>query len=121
DAFARNFVLHGEAGAACAVWHDGALAVDLWGGHGDSAATRAWQSDTLVCSMSVSKAVTALACAALLGRAGGLDLAAPVARYWPEFAAGGKSAIECGWCLDHRAGLPWLTSDLPPDAYADWA
>ena len=119
EAFARNFTAHGETGAACAVWHDGALAVDLWGGHADSARTRPWQADTLVCCMSVSKAVTALACAALLGREGGLDLHAPVVRYWPEFAAGGKSVVESGWCLDHRAGLPWLRADLPPDAYAD--
>jgi CubicO group peptidase (beta-lactamase class C family) len=81
DAFARNFTAHGEVGAACAVWHDGALAVDLWGGYADSARTQPWQAGTLVCCMSVSKAVTALACAALLGRAGGLDLAAPVTRY----------------------------------------
>lgn len=38
DAFVRNFAVHGEAGAAVAVWHDGALAVDLWGGYADSAA-----------------------------------------------------------------------------------
>jgi len=120
DAFSHNFIAHSEVGAACAVWLDGVLAVDLWGGHTDSARMRPWQPDTLVCCMSVSKAVTALACAALLGRAGGLNLAAPVARYWPEFAAGGKETVEVGWCLDHRAGLPWLTADLPPDAYADW-
>ena len=120
DAFARNFIEHGEAGAACAVWQDGALAVDLWGGHADAVRRQPWRADTLVCCMSVSKAVTALACAALLGRPHGLDFAAPVARYWPEFGAAGKSALQTGWCLDHRAGLPWLSADLPHDAYADW-
>lgn len=120
EAFTRNFALHGEVGAAVAVWHDGAIAVDLSGGHADAARTRRWEPDTLVCCMSVAKAVTSLACAALLGRAGGLDLAAPVARYWPEFAAGGKASVEVGWCLDHRAGLPWLAGELPPHAYADW-
>ena len=120
DAFMRNFTTHGETGAAVALWHDGALVVDLWGGHADSAGTRPWQADTLVCCMSVAKAVTALACAALLGKTGGLDLAAPVARYWPEFAQGGKEAIEVGWCLDHRAGLPWLAVEAPAEAFADW-
>lgn len=120
EAFARNFAEHGEVGAAVAVWHDGALAVDLSGGHADAARMRRWEPETLVCCMSVAKAVTALACAALLGRSGGLDLAAPVARYWPQFAAGGKAAVEVGWCLDHRAGLPWLACEPPPDAYADW-
>ena len=55
DAFARNFAKHGEVGAAVAVWHAGALAVDLWGGHADAARTRRWEPDTLVCCMSVAK------------------------------------------------------------------
>jgi len=118
EAFARHFAELGECGAAVAVWHDGGLAVDLWGGYADAAQTRPWQPDTLVCGMSVAKAVTAFACAALLEE--GLDLSAPVARYWPEFAAQGKAAIEVGWCLDHRAGLPWLAHEPAPQAYADW-
>jgi CubicO group peptidase (beta-lactamase class C family) len=118
NAFGRNFAEHGECGAAVAVWHDGALAADLWAGHVDAGRTRSWQSDTLVCCMSVSKAVTALACAKLLDL--GLDYSAPVARYWPEFAREGKGEIEVGWCLDHRAGLPWLAQEPPADAYADW-
>jgi hypothetical protein len=52
---------------------------------------------------------------------GGLELDAPVARYWPEFAASGKAGAEVGWCLDHRAGLPWLAArDQPDEAFADW-
>jgi CubicO group peptidase (beta-lactamase class C family) len=122
DAFAWNFAEHGEVGAAVAVWLDGALAVDLWGGHADTARTRPWTAETLVCCMSVAKAATAAACAALLGRGGGgLELDAPVARYWPEFAASGKDQVEVGWCLDHCAGLPWLAARNQPDeAFADW-
>src|SRR5687767_15856863 len=37
EAFARNFTEHGETGAACAVWYDGSLAIDLWGGYADAA------------------------------------------------------------------------------------
>jgi len=39
---------------------------------------------------------------------GELDLDAPVATYWPEFAAEGKHALPVKWLLSHRAGLPAL-------------
>ena len=34
------------AGAAVAVWHDGAWVVDLWGGYADASRTRPWTEDT---------------------------------------------------------------------------
>ena len=60
DAFAENFRSRGEAGAAVAVTLNGEPVIDLWGGFADSARTRPWAEDTLVCMMSVAKAVTAL-------------------------------------------------------------
>jgi CubicO group peptidase (beta-lactamase class C family) len=35
DAFVRNFDERGELGAAVAVWLNGRLVVDLWGGFAD--------------------------------------------------------------------------------------
>ena len=64
DAFAENFRTRGEVGAAVAVVLNGEPVVDLWGGFADSARTRPWAEDMLVCMMSVAKAVTAL-CAAM--------------------------------------------------------
>ena len=43
-----------------------------------------------------------------------VDLDAPVARYWPEFAQAGKTSVLVRHVLDHRAGLPILTERLHP-------
>ena len=74
-----------EVGAALAVYVDKHPVVDLWMGHTDAARTRPWARDTIVNLYSVGKAVTAI-CALRLVEAGLLDLDAPIARYWPEFA-----------------------------------
>src|SRR5690242_20534049 len=88
-AMQANFDQGLDVGASVAVTLDGALVVDLWGGHADEARTTAWQRDTITNVWSTTKTMTAL-CALLLADAGDLDLHAPVARYWPEFAAAGK-------------------------------
>ena len=49
--------------------------------------------------------MTAL-CALILADRGELDLSAPVARYWPEFAAAGKDGVLVRHLLAHTAGLP---------------
>ena len=104
DAFARNFTEHGDVGAACAVYVDGVAVVDLWGGLADREANRAWGRDTLCITFSTTKGVTAVVCNRLIEQ-GRLDPDAPVATYWPEFAANGKGAITVGDVLAHRAGL----------------
>src|SRR6476620_9982081 len=92
DALADNFRKHGELGAAVAVMVEGRLVVDIWAGWADSQRTRKWEQDTLVAVFSVGKAMAAL-CVLMLAERGRLELDAPVARYWPEFAAEGKDAI----------------------------
>ena len=105
DAFAENFAAHDELGAGVAVVLDGQTVVDLWGGHADAGRTRPWRRDTLVHVYSTTKGIVALA-AHLLADRGQLDLDAPVARYWPEFAAAGKGAVPVHLLLSHRVGLP---------------
>ena len=119
DAFVENFVSRDEVGAAVAVTIDGNPAIDLWGGHADAARTRPWEEGTLVCMMSVAKAVTAT-CVAMLVDREMVEWDAPVARYWPEFAQAGKERIPVRWLLDHRAGLPALDGPLPEGAAYDW-
>jgi len=119
DAFADNFATHDELGAGVAVVLDGQTVVDLWGGHADVGRTRPWRHDTLVHVYSTTKGVVALA-AHLLADRGLLDLDAPVARYWPEFAAAGKGAVPVHHLLSHRVGLPAVRSPLPPGALFDW-
>lgn len=120
EAFADNFSRHDEHGAAVAVWQEGRLVVDLWGGWRNGAGTTPWTADTLVCMMSVVKAVTALLVHVLSDR-GRIDLDAPVSQYWPDFAQGGKDAVLVRHVLDHRAGVPGITRSLPPDALYDWS
>ncbi len=92
-------------GAAVCVYLDGVRVVDCWGGHADAARTRPFGPDTIVSVASTTKGMVAL-CAHMLAERGKLDLDAPVARYWPEFAAAGKQDIPVRWLLSHRAGLP---------------
>lgn len=119
DAFERGFERHDELGAAVSVVVDGRPVVDLWGGFRDAARTLAWERDTLVNVWSISKAVTAV-CLAMLADRGQLDVDAPVAAYWPEFAAEGKHEIRVSSLLAHQAGLPGLRTKLPDDSHLDW-
>ena len=120
EAFAANFAAGREVGASFAATVDGRLVFDLWGGHADTARTRPWDRDTIVNVFSTTKAVTALA-AHLLVERGLLDLDAPVARYWPEFAADGKDTLPVRYLLTHQAGLAALHAALPTEALYDWS
>lgn len=119
DAFAENFAQGGEVGATVAATIDGKLVVDLWAGHADAARTRPWTRDTIVDVASSTKGLTTI-CAHRLVDAGLLDLEAPVARYWPEFAQAGKATIPVHFLLSHRAGLPAIDEPLPTEALYDW-
>lgn len=117
--FARNFAERGDVGAAVSVTVDGVCVVDLWGGAADAAGARPWQRDTVVNVYSTTKALTAT-CAHLLVERGELDLDAPVASYWPEFAQRGKADLPVRWLLSHRAGLIAPSDPLTVDEVYDW-
>ncbi|MGI5402549.1 serine hydrolase domain-containing protein [Streptomyces sp. CA-135486] len=107
----------GDAGGSVAVFVDGRPVVDVWGGFTDADRTIPWHRDTIVNVWSVTKTMTAL-CALVLADRGELDLAAPVAQYWPEFAAAGKEKVLVRHLLAHTAGLPaW---DGPVAELYDW-
>jgi CubicO group peptidase (beta-lactamase class C family) len=107
----------GDTGGSVAVFVDGEPVVDVWGGFADADRTIPWQQDTIVLVYSVTKTMTAL-CALILADRGELDLDAPVARYWPEFAAAGKEKVLVRHLLGHTAGLPhW---DGPVEEIYDW-
>jgi CubicO group peptidase (beta-lactamase class C family) len=103
-AFADNFRQRGDVGAALAIVQDGEMVVDLWAGSLDAAGTRPWTRDAVVNIWSTSKAVTAL-CFAMLVDRGQAAYDEPVARWWPQFAVGGKGAITIAQLLSHQAGL----------------
>ncbi|MER6124508.1 serine hydrolase domain-containing protein [Streptomyces sp. NPDC001795] len=112
EAFAANFARRGDIGAAVCVYQDGRPVVDLWGGIADPDTGRPWSRDTLQLVYSATKGATATA-AHLLAQRGALDLDAPVAKYWPEFAANGKAEIPVAWLLSHQAGLVALDQPVP--------
>lgn len=103
-AFERNFEDHRELGAAFAVVHRGELVVDLWGGHRDRRRTAPWEGDTLTTIFSSTKGIAALTMAHAHSK-GLFEWDAPVAEYWPEFAAGNKGAITLRQVFAHQAGL----------------
>jgi CubicO group peptidase (beta-lactamase class C family) len=119
DVFADSFAARLETGASVAVTVDGRTLVDLWGGSADAAGTRPWQRDTIVNLYSTTKGLAAL-CAHLLVDRGELDLDAPVARYWPEFAAAGKESIRVRHLLCHQAGLAAIRRPYTTDDFYDW-
>jgi CubicO group peptidase (beta-lactamase class C family) len=118
QAFAAGFEERGELGAAVAVWLDGELVVDLWAGLADPAAGVPWQRDTIAHVYSVSKPLVA-ACVWLLAERGLLELDAPVARYWPEYAQAGKEATLVRHVLAQQSGLVTLAEPLPREALLD--
>lgn len=119
EAFAANFSEGADVGASVALAVDGELVVDLWGGYTDKARTQPWGPDTIVNLYSTTKGAVALL-AHMLAERGELDFDAPVARYWPEFAQGGKDALPVRYLLTHEAGLAAVDDELPPGATFDW-
>jgi CubicO group peptidase (beta-lactamase class C family) len=98
---------------------DGEFALDLWGGWADEARTRRWQRDTITNVFSTTKTMIALTALVLVER-GLLDLDAPVARYWPEFAAAGKSGVLVRHILSHTSGLSGWEQSLTLEDLYDW-
>lgn len=119
DAFAANFAERDELGAAVTVLLDGRPVVDLWGGWADGDRTRPWERDTVVNVWSTTKGPTAL-CAHILVDRGLLDLDAPVAAYWPEFAAAGKESVRVRHLLSHRSGVAGLRDPHTLAELYDW-
>lgn len=119
DAMAQNFAEAIDVGASVAVVHRGELVVDLWGGFADPERTRPWSSDTITNVWSSTKTMTFLAVHVLADR-GLLDVHAPVARYWPEFAQNGKEGVLVRHVMAHTAGLSgWEEPMSGADLY-DW-
>lgn len=117
-AFMANVEESGEVGARVAIIRDGITEVDLWAGHTTVERDVAWSADTLVCCMSVTKGAMALAAHVLADR-DLLDYGAPVALYWPEFAANGKAEITVRDAMSHRASLAIIDGAERGDAL-DW-
>ena len=119
QAFAANFDKGKELGASVAVTVDGQPVVDLWAGDADPQGTP-WSRDTLVNVYSTTKTMAAF-CVLILADRGEIDLHAPVADYWPEFAANGKEGVTVAHVMSHSAGLSGFDPPLKEAAELyDW-
>jgi CubicO group peptidase (beta-lactamase class C family) len=119
ELFAETLESGEDLGASLAVNLDGEMVVDLWGGWAGEARTRPWQRDTVACVFSTTKTMAALAALVLVER-GQLDLDAPVARYWPEFAAAGKSGVLVRHILSHTSGVSGWEQPVRLEDLYDW-
>jgi CubicO group peptidase (beta-lactamase class C family) len=118
DALAANLDSGQDVGASVAVVLDGEPVVDIWGGVIDDQGTP-WAGDTIINVYSTTKTMLGL-CALMLADRGELDFHAPVARYWPEFKAEGKEAIEVRHLLGHTAGLAGWDEPMTVEDLYDW-
>ena len=110
-----------DVGASVCVIHQGRTIVDVWGGVADVATGRPWERDTIINVFSTTKTMTAL-CALLLIDRGELDPSAPVARYWPEFAAAGKAEVTVANLMSHTSGVAgWQEPITLEEIYDDQA
>ncbi|MBL6851932.1 MAG: beta-lactamase family protein [Alphaproteobacteria bacterium] len=117
--FQGHFDTGQDVGASVCVTKNGETVVDLWGGYADAARTKPWVKDTIINVYSTTKTMTALT-ALLLADRGLIDFKAPVARYWPEFAANGKANVTVAHLMSHSAGLSgWKEPITKADLY-DW-
>ncbi len=118
-AFDRNFDKGLEIGAAFSAYHRGEQVVDLWGGMADAYEGRPWEEDTIALVYSTTKGAVAVCANALMDQ-GVIDADAPVATYWPEFAAAGKADIPVSYLLAHRAGLAWTDGTMTAEEALAW-
>uniref|UniRef100_UPI001C5DD472 serine hydrolase domain-containing protein n=1 Tax=Nonomuraea rhizosphaerae TaxID=2665663 RepID=UPI001C5DD472 len=118
EVFERHFAEGSELGAAFAVYLDGELVVDLWGGVADRRTERPWEQDTPAFAYSCTKALTATVLLQLAER-GLVDVGAPVTSVWPEFGVRGKRHVTVEHLLSHQAGLPALDERVPVEEFED--
>jgi len=114
ETFSKHFEQGEEIGAALCLYHRHQKVLDIWGGWSDLSRKSAWQENTLVPFFSATKAVAA-SCLAHCHARGLFRYNEPVAKYWADFAQGGKADITIGQLLQHRAGLAAVDHKLSPE------
>ena len=119
EAFQANLESGEDIGASFCATVEGETVVDLWGGWADPGKTRPWAADTIVNVYSTTKTMCALT-ALLVADRGLIDFDAPVAKYWPEFAANGKADVKVSHLMSHSAGLSGWKEKLVTEDLYDW-
>jgi CubicO group peptidase (beta-lactamase class C family) len=108
-----------ELGLQVAAYHNGELVIDTWAGVADESTGRKVDGDTLFTVFSTTKGVTATA-VHILAEKGKVDYDAPIAKYWPEFAANGKAKATVRHGLTHAVGIPMMPDGVTPEQMCNW-
>jgi CubicO group peptidase (beta-lactamase class C family) len=119
DTLRSNLESELDLGASVSIVVGDDTVVDIWGGWADEAKTTPWTQDTIVNVWSTTKTMTSLSALVLVER-GELDVFAPVAKYWPEFAANGKEGIEVRHLMSHTSGVSAWDQPVVVDDIYDW-
>ena len=112
--FSQLFPGPSYGGGALSMYLDGKPVVDVWTGWSDRRGEMRWTADTGAMVFSATKGMASTVIHRLADR-GLIDYDAPVAEYWPEFGAKGKSKITVGDAMRHRAGLSHLNGASSTD------
>lgn len=104
DVFRRHVETGQQKGGGFAVFHNGELVFEFVGGYADSDAGVAWETSTLMCLFSATKAFGAVVIAMLVDRVL-MDYSDPVVKHWPEFEQNQKRLVTVDQLLSHQAGL----------------
>ena len=121
DVLSGNLDSGADVGASVAIYKDGELVVDIWGGEIQDldGNTQPWDENTLINVYSTTKTMCNLS-ALICADRGLIDLDAPVATYWPEFKANGKENVLVRHLLGHTAGVPGFTPPMEKEDLYDW-
>jgi len=119
ELFKKNLENDEEVGASFAVYQNGEVLVNLYGGYRDRDKKNKWDQNTIVNIHSTSKGIVAMIVAKLIDE-NKLDLEKNVADYWPEFANGGKESIKVKTLLSHQAGMYGWRQPIDETDFYKW-
>jgi CubicO group peptidase (beta-lactamase class C family) len=119
DILSRSIDSGDDLGASVAVTINGKFVVDMWGGWADTEKKTPWNENTITNVWSTTKTMAAM-CALVLFDRGLLDFDAPVAKYWPEFAANGKDKVLVRHIMSHTSGVSGWAQPVEFDDILDW-
>ena len=117
ESFRENFVQGRDLGGSVAIYHQGKLVVDLWGGWFETTQVKPYTKGTLQLVFSTTKGLVAIA-VALCVQQGLINYSDLVTKHWPEYGIRGKENTTVADIMSHRAGLPNDTS--PFSNYWNW-
>lgn len=108
-----------QVGVQVCAYRNGRRIVDTWAGTMGPDDPRPVAADTLFNSFSTTKGVAATALHILAER-GAIDYDAPVATYWPAFAANGKQDVSVATVMSHQVGLHAMPRPATVEFLIDW-